>query len=209
MTPPAALVMLPVLACLTVLARASGGKRAWLTQLPIAAPLGVGLSSVTWWAFLQVPAVPRATMVVLDAAVWAAAIGLGILVRAEPAGSRQSDRDAAPASRMLTWAALAAFAATSTLAVTSFAATSRVFPHAGWDAWAIWNIRARFLFRTEPGQWTDAFADQLSYSHPDYPLLLPLSVSRAWTFIGEETVLVPILIGAPLPAPPWPPPRCR
>jgi hypothetical protein len=80
--------------------------------------------------------------------------------------------------------------------VTSFAATSRVFPHAGWDAWAIWNIRARFLFRAGPGQLATAFADQLSYSHPDYPLLLPLSVSRAWTFFGVDTVLVPIFIAA-------------
>ena len=196
MTPPAALVILPVLACLIFLARTSEGKRAWLTQLPIAAPLGVGLSSLTWWAFLQVPAVSRPTMVALDAAVWAAAIGLAFLVRAEPAASRQADGDAAPAARILTWAAIAAFAATSLLAVTSFAATSRVFPHAGWDAWAIWNLRARFLFRTGPAQWTDAFADQLSYSHPDYPLLLPLSVSRAWTFLGEETVLVPVFIAA-------------
>ena len=195
MTPPAALVVLPVLACLIFLARASDGKRAWLTQLPIAAPLGVGLSSITWWAFLQVPA-SRSTMVALDTAVWAAAIGLAFLVRAEPAASRHANGDAARPARILTWAALAAFAATSLLAVTSFVATSRVFPHAGWDAWAIWNLRARFLFRTGPGQLADVFADQLSYSHPDYPLLLPLSVFRAWTFLGEDTVLVPIFIGA-------------
>lgn len=196
MTPPAALVVLPVLACLILLARASEGKRAWLTQLPIAAPLGVGLSSITWWAFLQIPAVSRPTMVALDAVFWGAAIGLVFLVRPERTGSPQSDRAAVPASRTLTWVAVAAFATTSALAVTSFAATSRVFPHAGWDAWAIWNVRARFLFRTGPGQWTDAFAEQLSDSHPDYPLLLPLSVSRAWTFFGEDTVLVPIIIGA-------------
>ncbi len=135
-------------------------------------------------------------MVTLDVTFWGAAIGLALLVRRERADSRQSEPLAAPASRMLTWAAVTAFAATSALAATSFAATSRVFPHAGWDAWAIWNIRARFLFRAGPGQWTDAFADPLAYSHPDYPLLLPLSVSRAWTYIGEETVLVPICIGA-------------
>jgi hypothetical protein len=196
MSPPAALVMLPVLACLTVLARASEEKRAWLTQLPLAAPLGVGLSSVTWWALLQVPAVSRPTLLTLEATFWAAAIVVALLVRPARADSRQSERIAAPASRLLTWAAVAAFAATSALAATSFAAASRVFPHAGWDAWAIWNIRARFLFRAGPGQWTDAFADPLAYSHPDYPLLLPLSVARAWTYHGEETVLVPILIAA-------------
>ena len=196
MSPPGALLILPVLACLTVVARASGKRAAWLTELPIAAALGVGLSSVTWWGFLQLTAGSRTAMLALDLTLWCAVIVLAFFVRAGSADSHQSERDAAPASRILTWAAVAAFAAASVLAVTSFAATSRVFPHAGWDAWSIWNIRARFLFLTEPSRWTDAFAEQLSYSHPDYPLLLPLSVARGWTFAGDDTVLVPILLGA-------------
>jgi hypothetical protein len=67
--------------------------------------------------------------------------------------------------------------------------------HGRWDAWAIWNLRARFLFRAGTN-WTDAFTDLLQWSHPDYPLLLPGLVAKCWAFIGSETVLVPILISS-------------
>ena len=80
--------------------------------------------------------------------------------------------------------------------MTSFAAISRVVSHGSWDAWAIWNLRARFLFRGQPLLWQDAFSAELAYSHPNYPLMLPLSVSRAWTFLGGETLMVPALLAA-------------
>lgn len=53
-------------------------------------------------------------------------------------------------------------------------------------------------FSSGPGQGSGPTRSPISssYSHPDYPLLLPLSVSRAWTYVGEDTVLVPIIIGA-------------
>lgn len=66
-------------------------------------------------------------------------------------------------------------------------------PHGKWDAWAIWNFRARWLFRGGQ-QWTYAFSDYVADSHPDYPLLLPVSVFRAWRLIGQDTVAIPILI---------------
>jgi hypothetical protein len=65
-------------------------------------------------------------------------------------------------------------------------------PHGGWDAWAIWNLRARFLLRAGTN-WTDAFSPLLP--HPDYPILLPSLVARCWTLAGEGT-LVPVSIAA-------------
>ncbi|MBN2438901.1 MAG: hypothetical protein JXL20_09920, partial [Deltaproteobacteria bacterium] len=44
-------------------------------------------------------------------------------------------------------------------------------PHGKWDAWLIWNMHARFLFRGGE-HWRDAFASGLDWSHWDYPLLL-------------------------------------
>lgn len=65
-------------------------------------------------------------------------------------------------------------------------------PHGYWDAWAIWNMRARFIFRA--GQyWTDAFLSPLSWSHTDYPLLIPLFVARGWKYISCDSVIMPIL----------------
>jgi hypothetical protein len=64
-------------------------------------------------------------------------------------------------------------------------------PHGDWDAWAIWNLRARFFVRG--GQfWKDAFSSQLAWSHPDYPLLLPGIVAMLWTLAHTGSTAAPI-----------------
>lgn len=65
-------------------------------------------------------------------------------------------------------------------------------PHGGWDAWAIWNLRARMLLRGAP-TWRDSFA-LATYFHPDYPLLLPALVAQAWRFAGTETTSAPLIV---------------
>lgn len=67
-------------------------------------------------------------------------------------------------------------------------------PHGRWDAWLIWNMHARFLFRGGD-HWRDAFASGLDWSHWDYPLLLPLSIVRGWQYMGSETSLLPAIMG--------------
>lgn len=67
-------------------------------------------------------------------------------------------------------------------------------PHGRWDAWLIWNMHARFLFRGGT-QWREAFASGLDWSHWDYPLLLPLSIARGWTYLGGEGFPVPAVMG--------------
>ncbi len=59
-----------------------------------------------------------------------------------------------------------------------------------WDGWAIWNLKARFLYRGG-ANWTAMFSRELWFSHPDYPLLLPAAIARFWSYLGEETTLVP------------------
>lgn len=66
-------------------------------------------------------------------------------------------------------------------------------PHGGWDAWAIWNLRARFLFRGGE-HWRDAFSPLLAEIHPDYPLLLPGLVARGWTYLGRDAVSFPATV---------------
>jgi hypothetical protein len=66
-------------------------------------------------------------------------------------------------------------------------------PHGGWDAWAIWNMRARFLFRAG-SQWPDVFSVVLGWSHPDYPLLVSGNVARVWNAIGRDATAVPIAL---------------
>src|SRR6266481_463287 len=70
------------------------------------------------------------------------------------------------------------------------------FPHGGHDAWIIWNLRARWLFRAAPGSVASAFSpDILFWAHTDYPLLLPQLIARAYEVAGRESQLVPASIG--------------
>jgi hypothetical protein len=68
------------------------------------------------------------------------------------------------------------------------------FPDGGWDAWMIWNLRARFLARG--ADFRTAFSPDLLYlAHQDYPWLLPGAVAQGFLGAGE-TPMVPVLIAA-------------
>ncbi len=82
------------------------------------------------------------------------------------------------------------------LAVVSFVSATAVLPHGTWDAWAIWNLRARSLFHGWPLDWRRAFATSVSSPHADYPLLLPLSVMRLWMALGHDAVGAPVAVEA-------------
>jgi hypothetical protein len=85
------------------------------------------------------------------------------------------------------FALLAAFYSTTTRAVTH--------PHGdGWDAFAIWNLHARFLF-LGGGHWRDGFNAVIPWSHPDYPLLLPAATARFWSYAGVDSPMVPAALG--------------
>jgi hypothetical protein len=67
-------------------------------------------------------------------------------------------------------------------------------PHGTFDAYAIWNLRARFIFR-DPAQWQNAFSADLNWkTHPDYPLLTTANVARSWFLLGVESTRVPIVL---------------
>ncbi|MFM7072237.1 MAG: hypothetical protein ACKO38_10650 [Planctomycetota bacterium] len=54
-------------------------------------------------------------------------------------------------------------------------------PHGYWDAWQMWTPKAMILFRGGP-EWSariSSFND-----HPGYPLLVPLTTARLWTWVG-------------------------
>ena len=69
----------------------------------------------------------------------------------------------------------------------------RAVPDADWDAWMIWNMRARFLARA-PDDLARAFSSSLDFSHTDYPLFVPGLVTPAWLVLGSEPAWVPALV---------------
>lgn len=60
-------------------------------------------------------------------------------------------------------------------------------PYGGWDAWAIWNLHARFMLRAGTDWPALAALPAVSWTHPDYPRLLPAAVARIWAWAGAET----------------------
>ncbi len=68
----------------------------------------------------------------------------------------------------------------------------KFFPYGGWDAWQVWNFKAKFLFEST-GQWKNMFEPVLWRSSPHYPLLLPLINVWGWTFCREAVPTVPFL----------------
>jgi hypothetical protein len=93
--------------------------------------------------------------------------------------------------RMLT----AAFAVSLCAAVYSAVMRTLTHPHGdGWDAFSIWNLHARFLFRAGP-YWRDGFNALIPWSHPDYPLLLPAAIAHFWNYLGCDDTTVPAVIG--------------
>jgi len=61
-------------------------------------------------------------------------------------------------------------------------------PNGNFDAYATWNLRARFLFLSGAQEWKTAFAPELAWwVHADYPLLWPLTLLRA--YLSQQRVL--------------------
>ncbi|MCD4779144.1 MAG: hypothetical protein K8S27_01140 [Candidatus Omnitrophica bacterium] len=61
-----------------------------------------------------------------------------------------------------------------------------IHPYGGWDAWSVWNFKAKFLF--EAGvYWENIFHPTLWRSSPHYPLLLPLINVWGWIFHHSPT----------------------
>ena len=67
-------------------------------------------------------------------------------------------------------------------------------PHGdGWDAFAIWNLHARFLY-LGGSHWRDGFSTLIPWSHPDYPPLVPAAIAHVWSYIGHDAPTVPAII---------------
>ncbi len=160
-----------------------------LTKVSLATGLGLGATSCLSFLYLvaargHLGNLPLAEMFVL------AILVTGALLRHSPEKSSLPCRkETGPWALAAPAAALAVFL----MAAAIFALFSARRPHGLWDAWSMWNLHARFLYRGGE-QWTRLFSEQLKWSPPDYPLLLPASVMRSWVFAGGETVAGPILI---------------
>ena len=175
--------------------------------IALALCLGIGFSSLTPSLSSSSASRPRRRRFVLtDVAIWTSVGALGWWTRhaeapSDPGAETRSQRREPDAeSREHPSRACSTGSCAPHLAVTaarrargSDVVLSLASPHGDWDAWAIWNQHARFLFRGGGSDaWRGFFA--ITWSQPDYPLLLPASVARVWAYAGHESTLGPALI---------------
>lgn len=165
---------------------------AWLLALSLGAGLGVALNSFLFFLLLLlgVPgaawALPFAVLLAAAAVFWS----FRALRTARPAASLVPGPPETPAFRW-NWALGLAFAAGLLLVCGAFRASVEANPHGQWDAWSIWNLRAKYL--AGPGQtWKYAVSPLLSDTHPDYPLLQSSFIALLWKGSGASTPFAPI-----------------
>lgn len=58
-------------------------------------------------------------------------------------------------------------------------------PLAGWDAWFIWFLKGRVFFVDKAVSGGFLTNSLYAYDHPEYPLLIPLSIAWVYTAIGH------------------------
>jgi hypothetical protein len=64
-------------------------------------------------------------------------------------------------------------------------------PGGDWDAWSIWNLRARYL--AAPDHLAErAWSPQLTGTHPEYPLLTSGFIARCWAYGGDTADAAPM-----------------
>ncbi len=156
-------------------------------SLSLGAGIGLGIASCLYFICLALAGPKLWLLASVEGIFVVAAIALGL--RAQTRGTELTWSDGPPPARFLT----VLFAAAGVLGLALFVIHSATKPHGEWDAWSIWNLHARFLYRG--GEfWKNAFSSRIAWSHPDYPVLLPGLISLGWTLARAESTLAPITI---------------
>ena len=192
-----AAMLLPSAVLYGVLRRLSTGAPTQVSRAlaaAIAPGLGLGLASCLYF-FLLLADLRSAAILRVDAGIW---VGIVLVIGADAWFRRRTAQpdeasSSARSDRVALAVAAAGAAALIVLAVTAFWTHRSLRPHGEWDAWAIWNLRARAILRGAP-DWGAVFSPALAWSNVDYPVLLPLSIARLWAYQGAETTMVPALV---------------
>lgn len=162
---------------------------ATLFRAALGTGVGIGLTSVV---FLILDVLGFAT----PAAIFGTDVALIAVLAWQWFRTRAVDHaplspDAPPQGFRWTWLLALAFAAALSVSYLRLVQMATALPVGDWDAWATWNLRAKFL--AGPGDaWRYALSPLLSNTHPDYPLLLSGFVARAWKAGGTVDTIVPV-----------------
>jgi hypothetical protein len=163
----------------------------WALRLGLGWAAGAAFSGMTtFWAIVLVPA-HRGALIVATSAT---ALGICLFQ-----SLRRPNLPSAPAEpkpwrhRVISGLSAAGFATVLAIWVAHCLDIGVENSAGSWDAFSIWNQRARFFYRC-PEEWTRAFDPVLLWSHPYYPNLLPSLVVYGWLPVGRCVALSPVLV---------------
>jgi hypothetical protein len=162
---------------------------AWSLEISLGTGIGLGLTSCLYFLLVWMGLNGRAAELGIEV------VALGWLV------SRNRPEKLPAASKpRFSWIWLLRAAALASLLFFAFdlSESAAANPYGQWDAFGIWNVKARFLASGNAG-WRNAVAANTAAglggaSHPGYPLLLPASVARAWTLTGDFSNTAPVVL---------------
>jgi len=175
--------------------RNSQGLIDWLARLFVSLGVGAGLSSCTFYLGLLTGNRGRTDLLLLDSLSLAIAGAVSLAIRRSRSADETRELQAAlPRASMIACLLAIPLVVATCIAFHYDIRFAAAHPHGAWDAWAIWTLRARFLFRSGT-QWRDAFSSVIGYSHHDYPLLLPATIGRLWVYLQHEARMVPTMLG--------------
>jgi len=162
-----------------------------LLLVPLGLGLGLGLTSIFFFAASLIANEPRGLAAGMDGLAIA---GLSWCLWRKPPAAAAKPRPPARTGLLVTALVGSILGQAAVVAVVVSARAYEAEPLGSWDGWAIWNMHARFLFHAGP-HWADALRQPtLNWTHPDYPLLVPASVARAWAWVGRDAPLASGLV---------------
>ena len=157
----------------------------WLLELSLAAGFGMGLTGSLYFVLLWAG--------LARYELWFELVALAILAVIVYRLRLRRPAVEAPAGPTFSWnwLLLLMLGVCGLLYALSFYEAAANNPQGEWDAWAIWNLRAKFLAGGE-ATWRNAISPLLDKTHPEYPLLLSGFIARCWGIAGETTSTAPL-----------------
>jgi hypothetical protein len=186
------------LACAAGLMLPALAASVWLRRVPPLAPLavrlplafltGLGVSALGYVAW-RACGLPHGPAFVASDAVLFSAIAVAGLLRGAPPKPLEAETGGGRS----TTSRISGAISVAVMAVAAAGILLRLsnHPDGAWDAWAMWNTRARFLALAATPEQAFWVSPAL---HPEYPLLLPGAVARLFSYAGRVAPAAPASI---------------